>query len=104
MDPFSELMPLAGLANTGAVTASLSQDERTIYTWGKIGASTTSDIYTATRPDVSMPFGDLALLPNVNSDSGESDTWISSDGNVLLFTSDREGMSIIFMARGEPAD
>jgi hypothetical protein len=91
MDPFSEPMPLAELANTGAITASLSQDERTIYTWGKIGASTTSDIYTATRPNGGAPFGDLAPLPNVNSDSDEADPWISSDGNMLLFTSGRDG-------------
>jgi len=71
----------------------LSRDELTIY-WGSRRAATLglSDIFVATRARTSDPFTNVASLgPTVNSTSNDLPLFVSTDGCVLYFTSDRPG-------------
>src|SRR4051812_35388423 len=55
---FSTPVPVGGLATAAnEVVGSLSPDELTIYAWGDIGTSTTSDIGVATRARLMDDFG-----------------------------------------------
>jgi Tol biopolymer transport system component len=95
---FSEPVPVGGLATSATeISGSLSPNELTMYPWGRIGASTTNDIYVATRTHLTDDFGTPMVLTSIdpNSSSEEADPWITSDGLVLLFVTDREGMGML---------
>jgi Tol biopolymer transport system component len=96
---FSTPVPVGGLA-TGAneFIGSLSPDELTIYPCGVIGASTTNDIYVATRAHLMDDFGMPMTLKNVDTDAFEEDPAISPDGLTLLFATNRDGMFHIHAA------
>jgi streptogramin lyase len=55
------------------------------------GGGTSRDIWTATRASTSDPFGNLARVPELNSDYAESPNWISPDGCKIYFMSTRPG-------------
>jgi hypothetical protein len=49
----------------------------------------TGDIYVAHRDTTQSPFGEPIALSTVNTDYDERDPWLSPDGSVLYFVSDR---------------
>lgn len=53
------------------------------------------------RCDRSKPFGDIALVPNVNSDGSESAATLTADELTILFASDRGGQNDIYQATRE---
>jgi Tol biopolymer transport system component len=63
------------------------------------GGAGASDLYFATRPAIDVPFDVPEPLPGANSTASESDPWISDDGHVLFFASDRSGDREIYQAR-----
>lgn len=58
-----------------------------------------NDIYVATRPSLTQPFGTPAPVSELNTANDDDDPWISTDGRILLMTSDRSGNYEIYEAR-----
>jgi hypothetical protein len=60
----------------------------------------TSDLFQATRADVSSPFASsLAPIGELNTtDASEEDPWVSQNGRHIVFVSDRSGRSRIYEA------
>lgn len=56
------------------------------------------DIYVATRASLQDEFGPPVKLANVNTAFRDIDPWISPDGRLLMFASDRDGDVDIYMA------
>ena len=62
------------------------------------GAQGERDLYSATRADVTSGFGNIALIPNVNSATVDDDPWLSQDGRLLVFASERADNREIWQA------
>jgi Tol biopolymer transport system component len=58
----------------------------------------TSDLFEAARPDESSPFRSLAPVAELNTASNEGGPWMSQDGTLILFASDRSGTMRIYQA------
>ena len=103
--PFSEAVELAGV-NTNAREEGfwLSPDGLTIYFASNRAADEADmDIWVATRPDTSSPFGDAENLSVVNSSGIEIDPALTADGFELFFASNRSGtMQLYRSARSCP--
>lgn len=84
----STATPLADI-NTSAEDGwpYLTADELTIYFVSMRDGN--RDLYVATRPTMSSPFGTPTALAAVNSTLDEYDPALSSDGNTLWFSSNR---------------
>ncbi len=65
----------------------LSGDLLTIY----FETGSPQDLYEATRPTLTMPFGTPAPIPGINAASIEQDVSITGDGLELYFSSSRTG-------------
>jgi Tol biopolymer transport system component len=90
---FSEPVELAGV-NTNAREEGfwLSSDGLTIYFASNRAADEADmDIWVATRPDISSPFGEAENLSVVNSPGIEIDPALTADGFELFFASNRSG-------------
>jgi len=60
----------------------------------------TTDLFQATRADVSSPFASsLAPVSELNTSAAEEDPWVSQDGRHIVFVSDRSGRKRIYEAR-----
>lgn len=71
---------------------SLSNDRLTIYFMSdRSGGAGDSDIWYATRPSTTDPFGAPENLAVVNTGAMEASPSISADGLTLYFNSDRSG-------------
>jgi hypothetical protein len=97
----SELNALGGVANP-----SLSEDELTIVFAGYNlpGGQGDFDIWTATRPDIGSPFGNVTNLVGINSSASDGHPCIAPDGLTVYFTSQRSGNFQIFKAVRESLD
>ena len=62
------------------------------------GAVPTGDLYVAWRRSVDEPFSVTQPLGDLNTPSDERDPWLSLDGKLLFFTSDRDGVLNIYVA------
>jgi hypothetical protein len=62
------------------------------------GGVANADLFVAFRRSPALPFTVFAPLDDLNTSGGEFDPWISPDGTVVYFTSDREGETHIFRA------
>jgi Tol biopolymer transport system component len=94
------LVPGASI-NTSAAeqTVVVSPDELTLYFGSnRTGGMGMFDIYVATRGTTSDAFGTPTELAALGSAANEWPTWISPDGCVLYFESDRAGSSDLFFA------
>jgi Tol biopolymer transport system component len=59
----------------------------------------TTDLFQATRSDVSAPFASsLAPLGELNTSAAEEDPWVSQNGKHIVFVSDRSGRRRIYEA------
>jgi hypothetical protein len=58
----------------------------------------TADLFEAARPDETSPFASLAPITELNSSSNEEGPWLSQDGTLILFASDRSGHYRIYQA------
>jgi len=58
----------------------------------------TADLFAAARPDESSPFTSLAPITELNTAHNETGPWMSQDGTLILFASDRSGHSQIYQA------
>ncbi|MHC4425356.1 MAG: TolB family protein [Planctomycetota bacterium] len=97
-DNISELNILGNLNDP-----SLTQDELTIVFMGYNlpGGRGQYDLYTATRPDLNSPFGNVVNLTQLNTPASDADPFISPDGRSLHFTSNINGYYQIYKATRE---
>jgi hypothetical protein len=58
----------------------------------------TGDLYVAWRRSVDEPFSVTQPLGDLNTPADERDPWLSPDGKLLFFTSDRAGVLSIYVA------
>jgi Tol biopolymer transport system component len=58
----------------------------------------TADLFEAARPDETSPFASLAPITSLNTSSNEEGPWLSQDGTLILFSSDRSGHYRIYQA------
>jgi Tol biopolymer transport system component len=58
----------------------------------------TSDLFEAARPDETSPFASLAPITALNTSFNEEGPWLSQDGTLILFASDRSGHYRIYQA------
>lgn len=63
------------------------------------GTPNIHDIYVATRSSTADDFPLGGAVSELNTPSGDGDPWISPDGRVLIFSSDRDGNPEIFEAQ-----
>ena len=60
----------------------------------------TTDLFQTARPDVSSPFASrVDPIGDLNTSYSEEDPWVSQDGRLILFVSDRDGRRRIYEAR-----
>jgi hypothetical protein len=87
--------------NSGALDAVpvIGADELTIYFLSTRAPTTDGDIYVATRATKAAPFGNVQVVPNVNSAFSDAPAHVSADGCTLYLTSGRSGNSDIFVAK-----
>ena len=79
-------------ANAGEGQPVLTVDDLTLFFASDRATSGFQDIFVASRTKVTEPFGPSnSLGPVVNSAATDSPAWVSADGCVLYFTSDRPG-------------
>ena len=62
-------------------------------------ASTQNDIYCARRTTPGVPFDPPLPLTAINSASRDEDPWLSADGRTIVFWSDRDGTSQLYLSR-----
>jgi len=56
------------------------------------------DLYVATRPTLTSPFGAPQAIVELNTPARESDAWITSDGTQLYYERDAAGRTDIFVS------
>jgi len=105
--PGVEISELSALGNV--YTPSLTTDELTIVFSGDSlpGGQGGLDVWIATRPNTTSPFGNVHNLAEINSSAADGHSSISPDGLTLHFVSDRNiGSSIgqLFKATRESLD
>ena len=94
-------VPELNAAGYSTARPNVSQDGRTIVFDSNRpgGMSGAPDVWVATRASINDPWSEPAVLgSNVNSASGETRAWLSTDGRRLYFGSNREGNFNIYVA------
>jgi hypothetical protein len=100
-DPWPQGTNVSEISSLGKIhSPKLTPDELTIFFGspdipGGLGGY---DIWMASRPDTSSPFGDVRNLTEINTDSHDSGPFISPDGLTLYFSSNRNGTTQLFKA------
>ncbi len=109
--PFGAPIEIAGVAhaNRSTVDAFLSDDGLTLfYSASGFGAldagagGATSDLYVSFRRSVREGFELTQPLDDLNTAGDERDPWLTPDGTILYFTSDRDGQLVIYTAAVQP--
>lgn len=73
-------------------------DLRLVFGARRAGGRGGLDLYIATRPAIGAPFGEPVPIDEINTDADETDPWVSPDGAVLYFMSDRDGTPDLYRA------
>jgi WD40 repeat protein len=98
---FTPLGPVTEL-NAGAMTAgfsSLSADGLTIYFASIRTGSMLDDIYTATRPSIGAPFGNIAPLVEVSTPAHDGDPEIGASDRTLITNYDTGSDYDLYVAK-----
>src|SRR5262245_58586309 len=93
LGPFRNVQPVAELNTTGNEDdPTLTADQLEIFfTSTRAGGLGADDIWTSRRPSTSAPWGAPTLVTELSSPSRDLRPWISPDGLLLYFSSDRPG-------------
>ncbi|MCX5638296.1 MAG: hypothetical protein NTX52_11485, partial [Planctomycetota bacterium] len=102
--PGVEIVELSVLGNV--FNPDLTADELTIVFCGDNlpGGQGGFDIWVATRPDTNSPFTNVTNLAEINSSASDAHPYISPDGLILYFASDRNGAYQLFRATRQSLD
>lgn len=93
-DPIEEL----SFAQQSTVDGFLTDDGLSLFyaTGPEVGPA---DLYVASRRTTADPFELPVALADLNTASDERDPWLSQDGSVFFFASDRSGRYAIYVAQ-----
>jgi hypothetical protein len=69
-----------------------------LYFAGELDGGQGRDIYLAERESPDGDFAPAARLVELSSDSRDEDPWVSPDGHVIVFSSDRTGDQELYWA------
>jgi hypothetical protein len=97
--PFGAPALIAELAAAGRTTvdAFLSDDGLTLFYASALGLAK-PDIFVAWRKTTAQPFSVSVPLDDLNTAGDERDPWLSPDGTLFYFSSDRSGLLEIYEA------
>ena len=76
----------------------LTADGLTIY-YSSTNGMTTSDLYVASRTSTTGPFMAGVAMTDLETPMNDDDPWLSSDGRVMFFASDRSGNFEVYEVR-----
>lgn len=98
--PFSSPVLIEELTDSGliVVDAHLSEDGLLLLFTSVAEDDAPGDLYAAERASLAGPFGVPVLLSGVNSAEDDRDPWLSPDGEILYFSSNRDGDFEIYSA------
>lgn len=98
--PFGTPVLIEELTGPGLiiVDAQLSEDGLLLLYTSVAEDDAPGDLYATMRPSLREPFGTPVLLEGVNSPEDDRDPWLSPDGSMLYFSSNRSGDSEIYSA------
>jgi WD40 repeat protein len=92
-DPFDAPIPMTDLSSPADDLAlSLSADGLKVFLSSNRNESS-FDIYAATRASRHSPFGKVSLLPAINTLADERSPYVTADGTLLYFATNRDGGS-----------
>ncbi|HLU64744.1 MAG TPA: hypothetical protein VKZ63_00625 [Kofleriaceae bacterium] len=98
-DGWSVPEPIPALATMPyEADAHLSPDGLLLLFAGELGEQG-RDIYRSERPDLDSPFGPPEALEELATASADEDPWLSPDGRLIVFSSDRGGDQELYWAR-----
>jgi Tol biopolymer transport system component len=69
-----------------------------VFATRRLTSGGTSDLFQAARPDETSTFTSLAAVTELNTSANEEGPWMSQDGTMILFASDRSGHFQIYQA------
>lgn len=104
-EPFGPARELTELEIDGQNTIDgfLTEDGLTLYFNRTPGAGESKgDLFVATRPELTAPFGAAVPISDLNTSDDERDPWLSPDGMHFFFSSDRDGDLSIYEALPMP--
>lgn len=91
-DPWSGAVPIEELSSAGLdCGAWIDATKTTIAFFSDRQGMGGTDLYVATRPEAEGQFGMPVPLEGLNSAWLDDDPWVSQDGSVVYFASDRPG-------------
>jgi hypothetical protein len=76
----------------------VTEDCLTLYFAMDTGSGTGQDIFVTTRESTGLPWKAPRRVDELSGESDEQDPWVSGDGSVMLFASDRSGSWDIWQA------
>jgi Tol biopolymer transport system component len=105
-DPWLPGVEIVELSALGDVyNPDLTADERIIVFSGDLpGGQGGFDVWIATRADTNSPFANVTNLAEINSSASDAHPYISPDGLILYFASDRNGAYQLFRATRQSLD
>lgn len=93
-------IPELTFADRSTVDAFLSDDGLTMFFCSAPPPNGPGDLYVAWRRSLSEPFAVSVPLDDLNTPGDDRDPWLSPDGTLLFFSSDRGGIFLsIYAAR-----
>jgi hypothetical protein len=95
-------IPELSYAGRTTVDAFLTDDGLTLY-FSSGPPAGPNDLYAAWRRSVAEPFSIAQPLADLNGPGDDRDPWLSPDGTLLFFSSDRGGVLNIYQATVLPA-
>jgi WD40-like Beta Propeller Repeat len=97
-EPSQALVPTVNGADFQSADGFLADTGKTLY-FSSNRADLQSDLYVARRDNLADPFGEPALVPDLNLPSSEERMpWLSEDGQHLFFASNRSGRYALYRA------
>ena len=95
--PGAYLDELNSYGNNNIEDSRLSVDERTMV-FATVAGNGKWDMNIASRPDTTVPFGNIRPLSELNTSSHDNGASLSADGLTIYFDSDRSGGWNIYQA------
>lgn len=96
--PWGAAVPVAGVSEPTRREDQFWIDPTgTLIYFTNRSATTSTDIWRASRRAPDQPFGTAAPVSELDTISGDSDPWLSPDLRTLVFASDRDGMFDLYI-------
>jgi hypothetical protein len=98
-EPFGEPMLIEELTVEGQSTVDgfLTEDALMLF-YSSAAQEDRGDLFYATRASADEPFGPPTAIVDLNTVDDERDPWLSPDGGLLYFATNREGTPDIYVA------